>query len=91
MAWHTHKTLGVVWEVVVQHVCHMLSFAVTCGGGVQEQQCPDEGCVVLEWQKTVVNRCAEYGHYSPVELGSKCVQRGVCCEQRVMRGPHLRL
>ena len=90
VAWHTHKTLGVVREGAVQHVCHTLSFAVTSGGGVQVRQCLDEWCVVVEWQKTVVNLCAECGQIG-VELGSKCVQQGVCCEQRVMRDLRLRL
>lgn len=62
MAWHTHKTLGVVWEGAVQHVCHTLSFVVTSGGGVQVRQCLDEWCVMsaakyaLSWGVSVSSR-----------------------------------
>jgi len=88
VAWRRHSFQEVVWEVVVQHACHMLSFAVICGGGAQAPRCRVGRCEGIWWRQTVVDPCEGCGQTN-IELGRRCVQQVECCEQRVTLGPHL--
>ena len=89
VAWHRHSFQEVVWEVVVQHACRMLSLAVICGGGPQAPRCCVGRCEVLRWRQTVVDPCEGCGQTN-IELGRGYVQQMECCEQRETLGPHLK-